>query len=139
MYLLETHEELNDSQNQFYNWLRSPEVTEELGDALVKRLDVFTKNSILATHAHWAKHWVKGIITLDTNTTSASEAMHSSVKNGFMATNPMQNLDESARRQVTKSDQQLQQRRAANHCDLERTPLWLQDKINCPLPHMRVT
>jgi hypothetical protein len=66
-------------------------VKEELGDALVKSLDLFTKNSILATHAHWAKHWVKGIITLNTNTTSASEAIHSSVKCGFMATNPMQN------------------------------------------------
>jgi hypothetical protein len=126
MYGMETLEELNDSQNQFFNWLRSPEVTEELGPVLFEKLDAFTKNSILATHAHWAKHWVKGIITLNTNTTSASEAMHSSVKTGFMATNPMQNLDESARHQVEKSDQQLRQRRAGNHCDLDRTPLWLQ-------------
>jgi hypothetical protein len=94
---------------------------EELGPVLFERLDAFTKNSILATHAHWAKHWVNGIITLNTNTTSSSEAMHSSFKNGFMATNPMQNLDESARCQVAKSDQQLQQRRAGNHCDLDRT------------------
>jgi hypothetical protein len=133
MYGLETPEELNDSQNQFYNWLRSPEVTEELGDDLSKKLDAFTKNSILATHAHWAKQWVKGIITLSTNTTSLSEAMHSSFKNGFMATNLMQNLDESARRQVAKSDQQLRHRQAANHCDLDRTPLWLLDGNILPL------
>jgi hypothetical protein len=36
MYGLETPEELNESVNQFYNWLRSPEVTEELGDDLSK-------------------------------------------------------------------------------------------------------
>lgn len=126
MYVLETREELDDSINQFNHWLRRPPVMEELGYKLFLKLDMFTKNSILATHAHWAKHWVKGRITLSTNTTSASEAMHSSVKNGYMATNPMQNLDESARRQVTKSDQQLLARRAANHCELEKTPLWLQ-------------
>jgi hypothetical protein len=133
MYGMETLEELNDSQNQFFNWLQSPEVAEELSDTLCERLDAFTKNSILATHAHWAKHWVKGIITLNTNTTSSSEAMHSSFKNGFMAPNPMQNLDESARRQVEKSDHQLRQRRAGNHCDLDRTPLWLLNRNILPL------
>ena len=45
----------------------------------------------------------------------------------------MQNLDESARRQVAKSDHQLLQRRAANHCDLERTALWLQHGNKMPL------
>jgi hypothetical protein len=133
MYGMETMEELKDSQNQFFKWLRSTEVAEELGPVLSERLDAFTKNSILATHSHWAKHWVNGIITLNTNTTSSSEAMHSSFKNGFMATNPMQNLDESARRQVAKSDQQLLQRRAGNHCDMDRTPLWLKKRDILPL------
>lgn len=132
MYVLETREELQHSQKQFDHWLRSPRVKVELGYELFLKLDGFTKNCILATHAHWAKHWVKGRITLSTNTTSSSEAIHSSVKNGFMSTNPMQNLDESARRQVAKSDHQLLQRRAANHCDLERTALWLQHG-NLPL------
>jgi hypothetical protein len=52
MYVLETREELKDSQNQFYHWLRSPPVLEELGDNLCRKLDFFTKNCILATHAH---------------------------------------------------------------------------------------
>jgi hypothetical protein len=133
LYILETREELTDSQNQFHHWLRSEQVVEELGSVLIEKLDGFSINSILATHAHWAKHSVNGKITLATNTTSASESIHSSVKNGFMATNPMQNLDESARRQVTKSDQQLRERRATNHCQLGKTPLWLKEEDKLPL------
>lgn len=130
MYYVETHEELNDSVRQFSQWLQCSNVVEDMGYEMFLKIQVFALKSIHPYKAHWARHIVMDKITLQTNTTSGSEAMHSALKTGYLSTNPQQDLDESARCQIAKSNRQLLNRKTVNESALNGTALWIKGSTN---------